>query len=82
MATATVTSKGQITIPVEVRRDLGLRTGSRVDFIRLDDGAYEIVPVTGSVRALKGLIPAPAVPVSLEDMDAAIAEAAAGDAER
>jgi antitoxin PrlF len=83
MATATVTSKGQITIPAEVRRDLGLQAGSRVDFIRLDDGAYEIVPVVGSVRILKGIVPAPRRPVSLEDMDAAIAEAAAGgDAER
>jgi antitoxin PrlF len=77
MATATVTSKGQVTIPAEVRRELGLRSGSRLDFIRLDGGAYEIVPVTGSVKSLKGLVPPPAVPVTLEEMDAAIAEGAA-----
>ena len=33
MSEATVTSKGQVTLPVEVRRKLGLRPGDRVDFI-------------------------------------------------
>jgi antitoxin PrlF len=75
--TATVTSKGQVTIPAEVRRELGLRSGSRLDFVRLDGGAYEIVVVSGSVKSLKGLVPAPQTPVSLEEMDAAVAEAAA-----
>jgi antitoxin PrlF len=74
MPTATVTSKGQVTIPAEVRRALGLRSGSRLDFIRHGD-VYEIAVVSGSVRSLKGLISAQS-PVSLEDMDDAIAHAA------
>lgn len=76
MPRATVTSKGQITIPVEVRRALGLRSGSRLDFVR-HGNVYELVVVTGSVRALKGVVPADR-PVSLEEMDAAIADAAVG----
>jgi AbrB family looped-hinge helix DNA binding protein len=77
MPASTVTSKGQITIPAEVRKDLGLRSGSRVNFVRNDDGSYELVPATGTVSALRGCIAAPAVPVTLEQMDAAIAAGAA-----
>ncbi|MGH3545797.1 MAG: AbrB/MazE/SpoVT family DNA-binding domain-containing protein [Mycobacteriales bacterium] len=36
MAVATVTSKGQITIPAQVRRTLRLKPGSRVDFVLTD----------------------------------------------
>lgn len=82
MATATVTSKGQITIPVEVRRALGLAPGSRVVFVLREDGAYELVPATASVTAIKGLIAALAVPVSLDAMNEAIAAGAAGDGSR
>ncbi|MBA2730902.1 MAG: AbrB/MazE/SpoVT family DNA-binding domain-containing protein [Euzebyaceae bacterium] len=77
MSTATVTSKGQVTIPAEVRRNLGLKTGSRVDFVRMDDGTYELVPATGTVTALKGCVPAPARPVTVEQMEVAIDDAVA-----
>ena len=76
MPTSTVTSKGQITIPVEVRRDLGLRPGSRVDFIRTESGGYEFRAKTGSVRALEGMFGPQNRVVTLEEMDEAIAEAA------
>ena len=36
MATATLTSKGQITLPVDVRRALGVDTGDRVEFVEVD----------------------------------------------
>ncbi|WP_277213801.1 AbrB/MazE/SpoVT family DNA-binding domain-containing protein [Isoptericola croceus] len=81
MPTATVTSKGQITIPAAVRRALGLRTGDRVEFVALPDGHVEIVPATRSVTSLKGFFgPQPPQVVSLEEMDRAIADAA-GQAE-
>jgi antitoxin PrlF len=74
MASATVTSKGQVTIPVDVRNQLGLAAGDRIEFIFNDEtGRYEVVPVTRSVTALKGIIRKPAKPVSIEDMNAAIA---------
>ena len=78
MPTATVTSKGQITIPLKVRSDMGLVAGDRVDFVRMDEGHYAVVPATHSVRSLKGIVPKPDKPVSLEDMQEAIAAGAAG----
>ncbi|MGR6967836.1 AbrB/MazE/SpoVT family DNA-binding domain-containing protein [Geodermatophilus sp. URMC 61] len=76
MPTSTVTSKRQITIPLEVRHRLGLAPGTRITFVLTDRGSYEIVPATNTVRTLKGRVPAPARPVSLEEMDAAVADAA------
>lgn len=74
---ATVTSKGQITIPVDVRRKLGLTTGSRVEFVLTANDSYELVAATGSIRALKGSVPAPADPVTVAEMDTAIGRAVA-----
>ncbi|WP_080744792.1 AbrB/MazE/SpoVT family DNA-binding domain-containing protein [Cupriavidus necator] len=75
MASATVTSKGQVTIPVDVRTHLGLSTGDRIEFVLNEQtGRYEMVPATRSVTALKGIIRKPARPVSIDDMNAAIAE--------
>ena len=73
MTTATLTSKGQITIPATVRAALGIDTGDRVEFIELENGRFGLVAATQSVKALKGLIRAPAKPVSIAAMNAAIA---------
>ena len=75
MASTTLTSKGQVTIPVSIRDQLGLAAGDRIEFILNDEtGRYEVVPATRSVTALKGIIRKPAKPVSVEDMNAAIAD--------
>jgi antitoxin PrlF len=77
MPSATVTSKGQITIPAEVRNKLGLDPGDRVQFVETREGEFSIVPATGSVRELKGLFRGRRPkPVSLEEMDRAIAKGA------
>lgn len=73
MATATVSSKGQITIPVDVRNDLKVDTGDRVEFIQIAPGRYEFVAVTREVTALKGMFGKVRKPVSIEAMNAAIA---------
>lgn len=73
MSTATLTSKGQITIPAAVRAALGVVAGDRVEFIESAPGHFEVVAATQSVKALKGLVRKPARPVSLADMNAAIA---------
>ncbi|MCF4164339.1 AbrB/MazE/SpoVT family DNA-binding domain-containing protein [Zavarzinia compransoris] len=72
MSSATLTSKGQITIPQKVRQDLGLSAGDRVDFVRLPGGGYAVIPASASIKSLKGIVPKPATPVTLEDMEAAI----------
>jgi len=73
MTTATVTSKGQITIPAQVRQALHVGAGDRVEFVELAPGRYEFIAATRSVTELKGLFgPAPKV-VSIADMNAAIA---------
>ena len=80
MPTATLTSKGQITIPIAVRRALGLHAGDRVEFVPHRVGLVEIVPATRPVASLKGFFGAPpTTAVSLEDMDRAIADAAGHD---
>ena len=78
MATATLTSKGQITIPLDVRHRLKLDTGARVEFIEAADGEILMRPAVSDVRSLKGLLRKPAKPVSIEDMKKAIRLRGAG----
>ncbi len=73
MTAAVVTTKGQITIPKEVRERLGIDTGDRVEFVEVEPGVFNIVAATRDVRELKGIIAKPAKPVSVEDMNRAIA---------
>ena len=72
--TATVTAKGQVTLPVEVRRRLGLRPGSKLEFIVIDDDRLEVIPVSETVSSLKGMVPKPGKALSLVGMDKAIAK--------
>jgi AbrB family looped-hinge helix DNA binding protein len=59
MATARITSKGQITIPKEVRERLGVEAGDGLDF-RFEDGRLEVVPVRRRRLAeFRGLFPVP-----------------------
>jgi antitoxin PrlF len=74
MTTAMVTSKGQVTIPVDVRRRMGLDRGDRVEFVELESGGFAIRPAVDDVRSLKGLLRPPEEPVAIEDMDKAIRE--------
>ena len=72
MPVATITSKGQVTIPAAVRADLGVEVGDRVEFIQVEPGRFELVAATRSVTALKGMIGKPATPVTIEAMNEAI----------
>jgi AbrB family looped-hinge helix DNA binding protein len=68
---ATVTSKGQITIPLKVREDMDLKPGSRVLFHPHKNG-YRIVEEIDPLDSLKGSLSHKGKPVSIEDMDNAI----------
>ena len=70
---ATMTSKGQITIPKAARDALQLHPGDRVEFIFGDDGRLFLLSTTRPIGSLKGMLPKPARTVSLEEMDEAVA---------
>lgn len=74
MASATVTSKGQVTIPVDVRTQLGLRPGSRLSFVATPSGGYEIHADAASIKDLKGAVVWPGESVSIQDMNEAVAD--------
>lgn len=73
MTTATLTSKGQITIPADVRHDLKVDAGDRVEFVQIAPGRYEFVAATSEVTALKGMFGPARKVVSIASMNAAIA---------
>ena len=77
MTTATITTKGQITIPAEVRHALKLEPGDRVEFIEIEPGRYEFLAATRSVTALKGMFGKAKKVVAIDEMSSAIAQAGA-----
>ena len=73
MATATITSKGQVTIPRAVRERLGLKTGDRVDFVLAADGSVTLKSKRMPFERLRGILRNPEQRrVSVQDMDRAI----------
>ena len=73
MPEATLTTKGQVTIPKAVRDHLKLETGARLDFVIEHDGTVVVKPVTRHVRELAGLLHRPGRrPVFVREMDEAI----------
>jgi antitoxin PrlF len=81
MDRATITSKGQTTIPKSVRDALGLKAGDRVVFVPQPDGTALMMP-TVKIEELYGALPKPRRRVSVEQMNKAIAERASRHARR
>ncbi len=69
MSTATVTSKGQVTIPKEIREKLNLQSGDKIKFLTDDQGRVSIFPATKSVTILKGMVPKQKAPVTVDEMN-------------
>jgi len=78
MPESTVTTKGQTTIPKAIREHLGLKPGAKVKFFVGHDGRVFMLPVR-PIGELRGIAKYDGPPVSIEEMDEAIA---AGVAER
>lgn len=75
MPTATVTSKRQITLPAETCRRLGIGPGSKIDFLTNAAGETVLRPKTGDIRELRGIVRHKGPPLSIEEIDRAIADA-------
>jgi len=76
MPVATLTSKGQVTIPAAVRERLGIKTGDRVDFVVTSSGTVTLTPKRRRFEEIAGMLRQPAhTPVSVQRMDEGIARA-------
>ena len=76
MSVATITSKGQVTLPLEVRRKLHLEVGEKIDF-RVDEeaGTATVIPLNRHVEDIFGLLSRSKrskQTVTVEEMDSAI----------
>jgi len=78
MPTATLTSKGQVTLPLPVRQALDVHSGDQIDFTEQADGSWVVTPMTASVDdifaffgPLNGSVP------TIDEMDAAMIAAVA-----
>ena len=72
---ATLTSKGQLTIPKAVREKLSLHTGTHVSFVVID-GRAELTPISTPLRTLKTILPKTEKKLTLEEIERAIARGA------
>jgi len=71
---ATLTVKGQVTLPKDLRDGLHLKTGDKIVFEEFGEGAYILRPKTLDVKTLKGCISYKGSPKSLDDMERAVVE--------
>lgn len=73
---ATITSKGQVTVPVKIRKQLNLQTGDTLDF-EIEGGAIKVVPVAkGSLEAFMSILPKATRSYTVEEMNEGIARGA------
>ena len=72
-----MTSKGQITVPKDVRDELGLETGTKVAFVRVGPGEYRLRAKTLSLRDLRGIARHDGPAITIEEMDDAVGRAVA-----
>jgi antitoxin PrlF len=70
---ATLTSKGQVTLPKQIRDKLGLKAGSKLDFELLPDSTVKLRPANRTALSIMGMLKRPGQrPVSIEKMDEGI----------
>jgi AbrB family looped-hinge helix DNA binding protein len=75
MPITTITTKGQVTIPKEIRDYLNIDTGSKVDFVIDENGIVTLIPLNVPVQSLSGILHRPGMKTAtLEEMEIAIKE--------
>jgi AbrB family looped-hinge helix DNA binding protein len=77
MSEAKMTSKGQITVPKDIRLKLGLKPGDRIRFLLEADGRVRLMPAKRDISDLVGVLPKPRRALPIEEMDEAIGRAVA-----
>lgn len=75
MPTATLTTKGQLTLPKAIRERLGLHSGDRVEFRVTAEGDILVEAATVDLRDLRGVLKWDGPPVSVQEMEAAVRRA-------
>lgn len=75
MTESKITAAGQTTIPTIIRQHLELQTGDKLRYF-IEGERVLIVPAHKSLKRLKGRLPKPAKPVTIKEMNKAIASAA------
>jgi AbrB family looped-hinge helix DNA binding protein len=79
MSSATLTSKGQITLPQDVRNDLELKAGDKVSFEKVGRD-YVLRPQNKSIMELAGILHRSGEKaLTIEQMDEGLSEALAED---
>lgn len=72
MSTSTLTSKGQTTIPKDIRERLNLHPGDRLEFVIDEDSRVLVLPASIDASELAGMLKPPAKPVTVAEMNRAI----------
>jgi len=79
MPTSTISSRGQVTIPKEIRDQLGLKPGDRVNFVKDRTGRISLKAFHKDFRSLKGSVKSPFNrPITIEEMNEASGRGYAG----
>jgi antitoxin PrlF len=80
MITATLTSKGQLTVPKEIRERLKLKPGSQVKFVLDKTGGAILKPLNFDFESIRGIIKSKRKhPPTIEEINEAIAQGWAGE---
>jgi antitoxin PrlF len=70
MAESTITSKGQTTVPAQIRQQIGAESGTRLVWHVMPDGSIIVRAKTRSILDLAGTLKAPkGKRVAIEDMN-------------
>ena len=82
MATAFLTSKGQLTVPISIRKKLGVHAGDQVLFVEREDGEIVVRAKKGNIMDFYGMFKSSGQPASVEEMDEEVGRYLAEDDER